>query len=164
MYTLDEKIKNLQIILLQEIGLEVDSSNSRIRDQDTGNYITMRRRYLTVNPNNMDDVLLDPFNEKVINNLFAYYCSKMEYDDYNQFVVNHFGDYYERDENQNRVIYLGVSTSYPDMKQVTIETNRYNLINKSLRFIEAICRLNNNSNINLYNYCMTELEKDQRNA
>ena len=75
----------------------------------------------------------------------------MEHDYDNPFIVNHFGDF-----SENRLIYLGLSVDYLDTNtSVKFETNRYNWINRSLRYIEAICKLNK-SQVNLDYYKIEE--------
>lgn len=133
--------EDLFLLILREVGLEVDSSNNRIKDQDNGNYLKIGNRFLKISvQNELTDIELDPYNDRVMSDIFTYYCHKIEMDNEFPITINHFADY-----NDKKLIYLGVSIEHSISKEkYYFETSRYEWEYRAIRYIEGLVLLNSN--------------------
>ena len=136
-------MKELVILLFNEIGLDIDSKSLRIRDQDTGQYLIFGRKYIKYDENNLlnnDDINFDLNDEKLLNHIFGYYCMKMEQDEDDPFTVKHFSDFIERDGGISK---MAIAVTIESRGVITsISSDFFSINNKALRFIDVICKLN----------------------
>lgn len=124
-------------LTLREIGLEVDA-NGHIVDEESGNPITMKGKYLKYNygpvkRTSREEINYDPLNNpKLMNMLFCYYSNKLESEGsrgVDMYSTNLFGE-------DKVVLKAKVGDN-------TIQSEPY--LNESVRIMDVVLKMNDST-------------------
>ena len=141
----------LNKIIMNEIGLTVDSQ-SRVMDQDTREHLQFRSKNMKYSSQNQvtlgnKDMVFDPAsNKNVMSSLFDYYANKIQNEEDGKYVSM----YNEKVDGDKSSLEVRVDGE-------TIISGQYH--NDSLKYVDAIMRLNGNKNVDLSDYDKKESEQ-----